>query len=313
VRAVAGRQHMSADDHGAVGQSRWLWPGFAGPGVLWLVLLFLTPFYAILAVAMGRLDPIFATAEPVWNPLMWDPTAFVQVGAELWGGQLGVIFARTLAYVLIASAASLLVGYPVAYYLARHAQRWRTLLLVLIIAPFWINYLMRMLAWVNLLETDGYVNRLLLFLQVFDAPRQWLAGNHDVVILGLVYGYVPFLILPLFAALDRIDPHVIEAARDLGASPVQAFWRVTLPLSKQGILAGVVIVMLPMFGDYYTPNLLSGNPRTRMIGNQIDQFINSGAGGAQGAALTIVLMGLVAVLMLYYLVSVARATREATG
>ena len=129
--------------------------------------------------------------------------------------------------------------------------------------------------------------------------------------MGLVYGYVPFLILPLFAALDRIDQRVLEAARDLGASPVRAFWAVTLPLSKQGILAGVVIVMLPMFGDYYTPNLLSGSPRTRMIGNEIDSFINSTGGGARGAALTLLLMSLVAILMIYYLVSVARATREA--
>jgi ABC-type spermidine/putrescine transport system permease subunit I len=301
---------VSAEEHDAVGQRRWLWPAFAVPGVVWLLLLFITPFYAIFAVAMGRLDPIFASAEPVWNPLQWDPTAFGEVFDSLVSGQLGRIFLRTLVYVLGASAISLLIGYPVAYYVARHARR-RTLLLVLIIAPFWINYIMRMLAWVNLLDADGYVNRVLMGLQVLDQPRQWLAGHHEVVILGLAYGYVPFLILPLFAALDRIDQRVIEAARDLGASPARAFWRVTLPLSKQGILAGVVIVMLPMFGDYYTPNLLSGSPRTRMIGNEIDTFINSGVGGAQGAALTLVLMALVGALMLYYLVSVARAAREA--
>jgi spermidine/putrescine transport system permease protein len=212
---------------------------------------------------------------------------------------------------LTASALSLLIGYPVAYYLARHAGRWKTLLLVLIIAPFWINYLMRMLAWTNLLEADGYVNDILTFLGVFDEPRQWLVGRHETVILGLVYGYVPFLILPLFAALDRIDGRVIEAARDLGASARQAFWRVTLPLSKQGILAGVVIVMLPMFGDYYTPNLLSGSPKTRMVGNEIDTFINSTGGGGRGAALTVFLMAFVAILMLYYVISVNRATREA--
>jgi spermidine/putrescine transport system permease protein len=276
-----------------------------------LILLFVVPFYAILAVAMGKLDPIFASAEPVWNPLEWDTSAFSQVWNDLVSGQLGDIFLRTLAYVLTASALCLLIGYPVAYYLARHAGRWKTLLLVLIIAPFWINYLMRMLAWTNLLEADGYVNDILTFLGVFDEPRQWLVGRHETVILGLVYGYVPFLILPLFAALDRIDGRVIEAARDLGASARQAFWRVTLPLSKQGILAGVVIVMLPMFGDYYTPNLLSGSPKTRMVGNEIDTFINSTGGGGRGAALTVFLMAFVAVLMLYYVFSVNRATREA--
>jgi ABC-type spermidine/putrescine transport system permease subunit I len=301
----------TADGEGVVGERRWLWPAFAVPGVVWLILLFLTPFYAILAVAMGRLDPIFNQAEPVWNPLEWDPAAFSGLFEDLFSGQLGRIFLRTLAYVGFAAFLCLLIGYPVAYYIARHARRWKSLILLLVIAPFWINYLMRMLAWVNLLETEGYVNDVLIFFQVLDQPRQWLVGHHEVVILGLVYGYVPFLILPLFAALDRIDQRVIEAARDLGASPARAFWRVTLPLSKQGILAGVVIVMLPMFGDYYTPNLLSGSTKTRMVGNEIDQFINSGVGGATGAALTLVLMAFVAVLMAYYLYSVAKAQREA--
>jgi ABC-type spermidine/putrescine transport system permease subunit I len=301
----------TADGEGVVGERRWLWPAFAVPGVVWLVLLFLTPFYAILAVAMGRLDPIFNQAEPVWNPLEWDPSAFSGVFEDVFSGQLGKIFLRTLAYVGVASFLCLLIGYPVAYYIARHARRWKSLILLLVIAPFWINYLMRMLAWVNLLETEGYVNDVLMFFQVLDQPRQWLVGHHEVVILGLVYGYVPFLILPLFAALDRIDQRIIEAARDLGASPARAFWRVTLPLSRQGILAGVVIVMLPMFGDYYTPNLLSGSTKNRMVGNEIDQFVNSGVGGATGAALTLVLMAFVALLMAYYLYSVAKAQREA--
>jgi ABC-type spermidine/putrescine transport system permease subunit I len=183
--------------------------------------------------------------------------------------------------------------------------------LKLIIAPFWINYLMRMLAWVNLLTTDGYVNQILMLVGALDAPREWLVGKHETVVLGLVYGYVPFLILPLFAALDRIDQRVIEAARDLGASPAQAFLRVTLPLSSQGVLAGCVIIMLPMFGDYYTATLLSGSPRTNMISKLIEQNINASAGGSTGAALTVVLMVFVGLLMTYYLDTVARATREA--
>jgi ABC-type spermidine/putrescine transport system permease subunit I len=129
--------------------------------------------------------------------------------------------------------------------------------------------------------------------------------------MGLVYGYVPFLILPLFAALDRIDQSTIQAARDLGASPFRAFLHVTLPLSKQGILAGLVIIMLPMFGDYYTNTLLSRSPRTRMVGNEIELFVNSNSGEARGATITVLLMALVGILMAYYLISVARATREA--
>jgi ABC-type spermidine/putrescine transport system permease subunit I len=181
---------------------------------------------------------------------------------------------------------------------------------VLLVAPFWINYIMRMLAWVNLLDTEGYVNQGLMLFGIVDHPVAWLAGRHETVILGLVYGYVPYLILPLYAALDRIDRSVIEAARDLGASSWQAFRRITLPLSKQGILAGVVIIMLPMFGDYYTPDLLSGRADTRMIGNEIFLFVNTGIGGSKGAALTLVLMTFIAVLMVYYLVNVLRAQRE---
>jgi ABC-type spermidine/putrescine transport system permease subunit I len=300
-----------ADERGAVGEGRWLWPGFALPGVVWLIILFVTPLYAIMAMAMGTSDPVFGDTLPVWNPLRWDFATFGDVLGELFTGQLGVVFLRTLVYVFVAAGLSLLIGYPVAYYIARHAGRYRVLLLLLIIAPFWINYLMRMLAWVNLLSTDGYVNRILMFVGVLDAPREWLVGKPETVVLGLVYGYVPFLILPLFAALDRIDQRVIEAARDLGASPAQAFFRVTLPLSYQGMLAGCVIIMLPMFGDYYTATLLSGSPKTNMIAKLIEQNINASAGGNTGAALTVVLMVFVGLLMTYYLFSVARATREA--
>jgi ABC-type spermidine/putrescine transport system permease subunit I len=292
---------------------RWLWQSFALPGVVWLLLFFVLPFYAILAVAMGHLDPIFASTNPEWNPFQWDPTHLRFVLQELLSstGQFRIVFVRTLTYVFIAVAISLVVGYPVAYYISRHAGRFKTLLLVLLIAPFWISYLMRMLAWVNLLRDDGYVNRILMALNILDAPRSWLGGEPFTVILGLVYGYIPFLILPLFAALDRIDPALLEASRDLGANSIRTFLRVTLPLSKQGIIAGAVIIMLPMFGDYYTPDLLSGAPRTNMIGNQIDFFIHSQAGGATGASLVVALSLMVSVLMAYYLWVVARTAREA--
>jgi len=302
--------NLQAAETQAVGQARWIWPAFAFPGLVWLILLFLVPFYGVLSVAMGRLDPIFLRPTPEWNPLRWNASAFGEVFGDLFGGQLGLIALRTIIYVSIASVLCILIGYPVAYFVARRVQKRKALWLAALLAPFWINYLMRMLAWVNLLSSDGLVNRVWEGLGL--APQEWLAGQHLTVILGLVYGYIPFFILPLYAALDRIDRQVLEAARDLGASARGAFWRVTLPLSKQGILAGVVIVMLPMFGDYYTPNLLSGSPRTRMIGNQIDQFINqTSSQGGQGAALTLVLMALVALLMLYYLRNIARVTAEA--
>ena len=290
-----------------------LWAALSLPGLLWLILFFLVPFYAILALAMGRLDPIFATPVPVWDPVGWDTRAFASVFSDIFGeGFLRVVFLRTIVYVFVATLLCLLIGYPVAYYISRHGGRRKVLLLVLLIAPFWISYLMRMLAWVNLLQPNGYVNRALMSLGLIDQPQTWLEGRPSTVILGLVYGYIPFLVLPLYAALDRIDNSLLEAARDLGASPARTFLRVTLPLSKQGILAGSVIVMLPMFGDYYTPDLLSGAPRTTMIGNQIDFLVHSGTGGNRGAALVLVLSLLVSVLMIYYLYTVARAARTAT-
>jgi putrescine transport system permease protein len=302
----------SGAEYDTVGQKRWIWPGFAIPGVAWLTLLFLVPFYAIFAVAMGQLDPVIQRANPEWNPLYWDPTVFAEAFASLFGGQLGVIAVRTIVYVFTAAALCLLIGYPVAYFVSRKAGKWRWLWLILILAPFWINYLMRMMSWVNLLSPDGQVNNLLANLFGITDPPSWLAGYHIVVVLGLVYGYIPFFILPLFAALDRIDNATLEAARDLGASSSQTFWRVTWPLSRNGVLGGLVIIMLPMFGDYYTPNLLSGSPRTRMLGNTIDQFINQTTSqGALGAALTIILMFFVAGLMVYYLRSINRATEEA--
>ena len=289
---------------------RWFWAGFGAPGLVWLAVLFLVPLYVILAVAMGTVDPIFLSPVPVWNPLDWSTGAFEQIWEGLGPGEpFFVVFVRTLAYVAIALVLSLAMGYPVAYFIARHGGRWKALLLLALVAPFWISYLMRMLAWVNLLQDEGYVNRALMWLNVLDAPRNWLDGRASTVILGLVYGYVPFLILPLYAALDRIPRDLLEAARDLGANRAQTFRRVTLPLSKPGILAGAVIITLPMFGDYYTPDLLSGSPKTTIIGNQINLFVH-GPQVTVGAALTVILMVMLVVLMTYYLVSTARAIRQ---
>ena len=152
-----------------------------------------------------------------------------------------------------------------------------------------------------------------LWLGLLAEPGGWLNGQPTTVILALVYGYIPFLILPLFAALDRIDQRQIEAARDLGASPFSAFLRVTLPLSVPGILAGTVLVALPMFGDYYTADLVSASTQTNMIGNQIDEFMRQGSEKVTGAVLTMLLALLLLVLMFYYLRTTRRAGAEASA
>jgi spermidine/putrescine transport system permease protein len=245
----------------------------------------------------------------------------LEVLDNIWsGGQFLTVFLRTLAYVGIALAISLLIGYPVAYYTARHAGRWKWLLLLALILPFWINYLMRMFAWINLLSPDGWATQALHYLSIdqlfinlglLTSEGGWLEGQPSTVVIALVYGYIPFLIIPLFAALDRIDQRHIEAARDLGASPFSAFRRVTLPASVPGILAGVVLIALPMFGDYYTNDLVSASARTSMIGNQIDQLTRQGSEKVTGAVLTVLLSIVLLGFMLYYLRTTRRASAEA--
>ncbi len=291
---------------------KWLWPVFALPGVVWLILLFLVPFYAVIGVAFGGVDPIFQTPIPSWNPLEWDfESALETLQGFLPGGEYWEVFLRTTEYVAIALAICLLIGYPVAYYVSRHAGRSKSILLALLVLPFWVSYLMRMLAWVNLFSPTGYVNAFLVWSHMTQTPPDWLNGNPISVILGLVYGYIPYRIMPLLAALDRIDKSLLEAARDLGASPFEAFVHVTLPLSKTGVLGASVIIALPMFGDYYTPNIVSGSPQTSMIGNQIDIFFHGGPQPSVGASLTLFLSLFLGVLMAYYMITIAKAQREA--
>jgi ABC-type spermidine/putrescine transport system permease subunit I len=303
-------QRRAGSGTGGAWFPRWFWPAFAAPAALWLLALFVLPFYVILSIAFGDLDPIFLTPVPVYNPVAWDPTAFGALLGDIFtsGSIYQAAFARTLAYVLIATGLCLAIGYPVAYFIARHAGRWKAVFLVLAIAPFWISYMMRMLAWINLLRPEGLVNRALQTLGLIDAPVSWLNGRPITVILGLTYGYIPFMILPLFGALDRIAGPTLEASRDLGAGQVSTFVRVTLPLSRQAILAGCVIVTLPMFGDYFTTTLLAATRDTSMVGNLIVTSIQSSL-VQTGASLVLILIALLVLPMVYYLRSTARAVQ----
>jgi putrescine transport system permease protein len=297
---------------------RGFWKWAALPGVLWLILLFLVPFFVLVSMAGGSLDPATGSAVPQWNPAYWDRASFHYVFDQLLAsdGVYRVVFLRTLRYVFAAVVICLLVGYPVAYYVSRLKGRMRGVVLAMLVLPFWISYLMRMLAWVGLLNEEGLVNRILMTVGLLQHPYPWLEGKSITVILGLAYGYVPFLILPLFAALDRLQNSLLEAAWDLGASSLSTFVRVTLPQSKNGILGGVAIIMLPMFGDFYTAYLLSnGRSSTAMIGNSIQSLLQEttfGYAQARGAALVTVLAVFVSFLTLYYIFSTARSTRQET-
>jgi ABC-type spermidine/putrescine transport system permease subunit I len=278
------------------------------PGTLWLAVFFLVPAYVVLAIAFGTIDPLFRSAVPAWSPVDWRFEQFRFVFSRIAGadGYLGPPLLRTVVYVGLAMVGCLVIAFPVAYFVARHAGRRRGLLLALLLAPFWISYMMRMLAWVNLLERDGLVNRVLSFGGVFDVQVAWLAGRPSTVVLGLIYGYVPYMILPLYAALDRIDTSLLEAARDLGAGKFDVFRRVIVPMSVPGVAAGLVLVGLPMTGDYFTNDLLSGSPRTSMVGNLLNQAIIAPGQAGQAAALVVLLVIILLVPMVLYVRSTTR-------
>jgi ABC-type spermidine/putrescine transport system permease subunit I len=285
-----------------------LWPALALPGTFWLIALFLVPFYAVMAVAFSGRINIFGEPIPAWNPLDWQFATFNEVLSESVSGTYQEVWIRTAFYSFWALAICAVVGYPVAYYTARLAGKRRGLVLALILAPWWINYITRMLAWVNLLQDDGYVNK---FLGIFGvAPVSWLSGNSYTVVMALAYGYLPYFIIPLFASLDRIDPRLLEASRDLGMSPVRTFLRVTLPLSKMGLITALVITALPMAGDYYTNTIVSGSPNTNMVGNQIELFLLQGPLKNFGASLVLLLSLVLMFFMAYYLILTQRASRD---
>ncbi len=260
---------------------RWFWPSFALPGVAWLVLLFLVPTYAVVAVAFGSRRPdLSLNPVPAWNPLDWRSRRCSRCFADLKPGHtFWIVFVRTFEYVAISLAGCLLIGYPVAYYLARYARRTRGILLVLLVVPFWVSYLMRMLAWVGLLLPDGLVNRTLIHLGIISHPYAWLDGQPSSVMFASS------------TATSRTDPAALRGARPdrperargrprpRRRARSRTFFHVTLPLSRNGILAASVLITLPMFGDYYTNDVISDSPQTSMIGNQINLFFQGGAAG----------------------------------
>jgi ABC-type spermidine/putrescine transport system permease subunit I len=295
------------------GQSKLFWVLLALPGILWLAVLFIVPFYAVLAIAMGQLDRLFESPIAVWNPFAWSSANVINVWHDLVGSTsfAGPLVLRTIWYVAVASLLCLVIAYPAAYFVARFAGRRKGLFLLLLIAPFWISYMMRMLAWIDLLQTDGYVNKALTSIGIISTPVDWLGGKSFTVILGLVYGYIPYLILVLYAGLDRIDPSLIEAGRDLGLSRARTFVHVTLPLSRQTIMTGMLITLLPMIGDYYTNQLLSGSASTSMIGNLIEGQLGTPGLEGQGAVLSLLLLLVLLVPMIYYVAATNRSSREA--
>ena len=270
--------------------------------MVWIALFFLVPLYVVLCVSFGTVDPIFRSPVPIWNPLEWQFTQVEVVWDRLVGPDNYVLPAvlRTLLYVFVAVVSCLIIAFPVAYFTARYAGKYKGLVLALLVAPFFISYMMRMLAWINLLQPDGLVNTIITLGGTVPLDINWLSGNPYTVVMGLIYGYVPYMLLPLFAALDRISPSLLEAARDLGASGFDLFRRVILPMSLPGIVAGTLLISLPMMGDYFTSDMLSKSPNTAMIGNLINTSISTPGQSGQAAALLLLVLLVLAGPMIWY-------------
>ena len=285
------------------------------PGTIWVGLFVATALYALVAIAVGGIDPILLSPVPTWNPLHWSFGNLQSVWSALrpFNGPDWVVFERTVIYIAIAMAGCIVIGYPVAYFVAVRARRTKGLVLALFVAPFLVSYMLRMLAWVGLLSPGGWVDSVLGSLGVVGSQYNWLSGRSFVVVLALLYGWVPYFILPLYAALARFDLRFLEASKDLGANPVQTFFKVTLPLSRQGIYAGMVVVALPMFGDFFTAQLVSGTSSTAMVGTLINTYAQSQTDQTLAAASAVWLVAFLALLLAPYLRSSARATAEVAG
>lgn len=272
-----------------------LWRLLLAPGGAWLVALFVAPFALVIAISVGTTDFL---NRPEFG---WHPENYLQVLDPLF---LPVLV-RSAVYAVATTVLCLLLGYPVAYMIAKYGGRFKNLLIVLIILPWFADYLVRIYAWFVILGDEGVVNGLLHALGVPGTPPIIFINTPQAVIGGLVYDYLPFMILPIYAALDRMDPALIEAGKDLYGTPLQTFLHVTWPATIQGVVAGAVLVGLPSVGDFATAQILGG-ANTFMIGNVIqDQFTGAGF-WTVGAAMTIMLMALLSLLMIFYLRSASR-------
>ena len=249
---------------------------------LWLLALFLVPFLIVLKISLSdaelsippytpKLDLTagWAGIKEFLAGLDFENFEFLTTDDLYWKAYLS-----SLQIAVISTVMSLLVGYPIAYGMANAPDHWRPTLMMLVILPFWTSFLIRVYSWMGILSTEGYLNQLLMWLGLISEPLTILNTNTAVYI-GIVYTYLPFMILPVYSALERMDASLLEAAEDLGCSRITAFWLVTVPLSRNGIIAGCFLVFIPAIGEFVIPSLLGGS-RTLMIGKVLwEEFFNN--------------------------------------
>ena len=273
---------------------------------IWLLALFLVPFLIVLKISLSDA----ALAIPPYAPQLdiaggWSAikTFFTELDFEnfeflttddlYWKAYLS-----SLKIALISTGFTLLIGYPIAYSMARAAPEWRPTLLMLVILPFWTSFLIRVYAWMGILSNEGLLNQFLLWTGLISEPLTILNTNTAVYI-GIVYTYLPFMILPIYSALEKMDDSLLEAAEDLGCSRTSAFWLVTVPLSKTGIIAGCFLVFIPTLGEFVIPSLLGGS-QTLMIGKVLwEEFFNNRDWPVASAVAIILLLILIIPIVLF--------------
>ena len=259
------------------------------PGTLWLVVFFVVPTIQLMATSLydanGSLEAGYA--------MTWSFSNYLNALSDFAGP-----FLRSLLYAGIATGLSVLLAYPLSYAIAFRAGRWRNAMLVAVIAPFFTSFLVRTLSWKLILADDGLIVNTLQFLHILSQDGRLLA-TPVAVIAGLTYNFLPFMVLPLFASIDKIDPRLIEAGGDLYASPFVGFWKVTWPLSLPGVVSGTLLTFIPAAGDYINAELL-GSPNQRMVGNVIQNLFTDANNYPAAGALSVILMAIIVVMVLFY-------------
>jgi len=279
---------------------------------IWLLLFFFVPFLIVAKISLSQL----AIAIPPYSPLVeW--AADGSLNLQLYFGNFlfllqddlyVVAYLNSVKIALISTVIALLIGYPMAYGIARASPAWRSVLLMLVILPFWTSFLLRVYAWIGILKNNGIINNLLMSLGIIDSPLPLLHNDFSVY-LGIVYSYLPFMILPLYANLEKLDTTLLEAAADLGCRPVRAFLTITLPLSIPGIVAGCLLVFIPAVGEFVIPALLGG-PDSLMIGRVLwDEFFANRDWPAASAVAIALLLLLVVPIILYQRIQMRAAER----
>ncbi|MEZ0221758.1 ABC transporter permease [Tardiphaga sp. 20_F10_N6_6] len=276
------------------------------PPYVWMVLFFLVPFGFVLKISLSQT----AIAQPPYLPVFSLSEGIAGLKASFIALSLdnfrllvsdNLYLASYLRSVLVAVVSTLIllaVGYPIAYGMARLPRRWQGIAMMLVIVPFWTSFLIRIYAWINILQHDGLLNKVLLALHVVSTPIVWLSTD-SAMYLGIVYSYLPFMILPLYATLAKQDPSLIEAAADLGVSRIDAFWLVTVPLSLRGVGAGALLCFIPIMGEFVIPDLLAGS-NSLMIGQTLWLEFFTNKDWPVASATAILLLGLLLIPLLVY-------------